>query len=235
MISYLLVVEQYRTQIVFFFQAEGGIRDGHVTGVQTCALPIFPCPPAIITRMPPLYLGASSAEATTSPAGHAAIGRDLLGWQLILASEQTYRRVIVAEAGLHPARASHARCVQTDPVSEALLSVLGPVTNQVTTPPGRGRRSQTQPDKTICLTCRNTTQRGRRRTKPACVVRRRSTVRFRSVAPAQRSNSNTPNKPRGPFRGPSWPHSRVLAHRGCGGCGVSCPIRSKSDVVDLSH
>src|SRR5207253_8155837 len=25
----------------FFFQAEDGIRDGHVTGVQTCALPIF--------------------------------------------------------------------------------------------------------------------------------------------------------------------------------------------------
>src|SRR5690625_7770144 len=28
--------------VVFFFQAEDGIRDGHVTGVQTCALPIFP-------------------------------------------------------------------------------------------------------------------------------------------------------------------------------------------------
>src|SRR5690625_7468089 len=27
----------------FFFQAEDGIRDGHVTGVQTCALPIFSC------------------------------------------------------------------------------------------------------------------------------------------------------------------------------------------------
>src|SRR5207253_4079028 len=27
--------------LVFFFQAEDGIRDGHVTGVQTCALPIF--------------------------------------------------------------------------------------------------------------------------------------------------------------------------------------------------
>src|SRR5439155_16495923 len=26
---------------IFFFQAEDGIRDGHVTGVQTCALPIF--------------------------------------------------------------------------------------------------------------------------------------------------------------------------------------------------
>src|SRR5207253_4803836 len=27
---------------IFFFQAEDGIRDGHVTGVQTCALPISP-------------------------------------------------------------------------------------------------------------------------------------------------------------------------------------------------
>src|SRR5690606_40628702 len=27
--------------IFFFFQAEDGIRDFHVTGVQTCALPIF--------------------------------------------------------------------------------------------------------------------------------------------------------------------------------------------------
>src|SRR5690625_6253197 len=26
--------------LYFFFQAEDGIRDGHVTGVQTCALPI---------------------------------------------------------------------------------------------------------------------------------------------------------------------------------------------------
>src|SRR5437870_6001219 len=26
--------------LIFFFQAEDGIRDGHVTGVQTCALPI---------------------------------------------------------------------------------------------------------------------------------------------------------------------------------------------------
>src|SRR5437660_6868973 len=32
--------------IVFFFQAEDGIRDGHVTGVQTCALPIWQLPTA---------------------------------------------------------------------------------------------------------------------------------------------------------------------------------------------
>src|SRR5690606_39521387 len=29
-------------RLAFFFQAEDGIRDFHVTGVQTCALPIFP-------------------------------------------------------------------------------------------------------------------------------------------------------------------------------------------------
>src|SRR5439155_5910373 len=30
----------WRLMTYFFFQAEDGIRDGHVTGVQTCALPI---------------------------------------------------------------------------------------------------------------------------------------------------------------------------------------------------
>src|SRR5690348_17593914 len=31
---------RYRLLVCFFFQAEDGIRDGRVTGVQTCALPI---------------------------------------------------------------------------------------------------------------------------------------------------------------------------------------------------
>src|SRR5690606_40071885 len=37
----------------FFFQAEDGIRDFHVTGVQTCALPIFqyPKPLSIIKQL----------------------------------------------------------------------------------------------------------------------------------------------------------------------------------------
>src|SRR5439155_7643328 len=34
----------------FFFQAEDGIRDGHVTGVQTCALPISPDAPELEER-----------------------------------------------------------------------------------------------------------------------------------------------------------------------------------------
>src|SRR5260370_8874735 len=34
-------VGQYELRFFFFFQAEDGIRDSSVTGVQTCALPIF--------------------------------------------------------------------------------------------------------------------------------------------------------------------------------------------------
>src|SRR5437762_11355350 len=34
----------------FFFQAEDGIRDTSVTGVQTCALPIFADPDALATK-----------------------------------------------------------------------------------------------------------------------------------------------------------------------------------------
>src|SRR5437870_9430536 len=35
--------DSVRGVVIFFFQAEDGIRDGHVTGVQTCALPICAC------------------------------------------------------------------------------------------------------------------------------------------------------------------------------------------------
>src|SRR5437870_12018067 len=36
--------------LFFFFQAEDGIRDGHVTGVQTCALPICPAVDILIVN-----------------------------------------------------------------------------------------------------------------------------------------------------------------------------------------
>src|SRR5207253_9350147 len=40
--SIFIVVKSFILLLIFFFffQAEDGIRDGHVTGVQTCALPI---------------------------------------------------------------------------------------------------------------------------------------------------------------------------------------------------
>src|SRR2546430_4894085 len=36
------VMSEYELMFFFFFQAEDGIRDLTVTGVQTCALPIYP-------------------------------------------------------------------------------------------------------------------------------------------------------------------------------------------------
>ena len=43
--SCCFVLRRIWTKILFFFffQAEDGIRDHCVTGVQTCALPIYPC------------------------------------------------------------------------------------------------------------------------------------------------------------------------------------------------
>src|SRR5256885_3793312 len=39
-----LTLRALSVAVCFFFQAEDGIRDYKVTGVQTCALPIFPRP-----------------------------------------------------------------------------------------------------------------------------------------------------------------------------------------------
>src|SRR5207302_3536968 len=53
----------------FFFQAEDGIRDFHVTGVQTCALPISPLPPTTLSivfvdnRLLPVEVATSIATA----------------------------------------------------------------------------------------------------------------------------------------------------------------------------
>src|SRR5207253_7158695 len=55
----------------FFFQAEDGIRDGHVTGVQTCALPISPWPASC-----KLEVGAPS----TQPARRRARGCCECSW-----------------------------------------------------------------------------------------------------------------------------------------------------------
>src|SRR5436305_9158553 len=40
--SFFIVVGSVVLSVFFFFQAEDGIRDADVTGVQTCALPISP-------------------------------------------------------------------------------------------------------------------------------------------------------------------------------------------------
>src|SRR5690606_39692373 len=50
---------------VFFFQAEDGIRDFHVTGVQTCALPI--CPPIPPCPAPPPIRRRGAPAAAPCP------------------------------------------------------------------------------------------------------------------------------------------------------------------------
>src|SRR5439155_18559989 len=54
----------------FFFQAEDGIRDGHVTGVQTCALPICSLilPGRDIDDFPCGRISEPAVHAETDPA-----------------------------------------------------------------------------------------------------------------------------------------------------------------------
>src|SRR5438034_2270377 len=70
--------------VVFFFQAEDGIRDHCVTGVQTCALPIWyafwPAPPSGASDflLKSAIAAASKSPPTTAhrpPPSHAATGR----------------------------------------------------------------------------------------------------------------------------------------------------------------
>ena len=46
--------------VFFFFQAEDGIRDDLVTGVQTCALPIFSVWELKVPKVPCLEMGGSN-------------------------------------------------------------------------------------------------------------------------------------------------------------------------------
>src|SRR5260370_16620392 len=60
----------YLFSVFFFFQAEDGIRDSSVTGVQTCALPIFthePPPPGSDARRSMRMLPAGIRGAMPRP------------------------------------------------------------------------------------------------------------------------------------------------------------------------
>src|SRR5207247_3116121 len=61
---------------VFFFQAEDGIRDPLVTGVQTCALPISPPPWRMLLVVISLAANTNSAaRLPSSPAPRARLDR----------------------------------------------------------------------------------------------------------------------------------------------------------------
>src|SRR5207253_3312513 len=56
--------------IYFFFQAEDGIRAGHVTGVQTCALPI-----SSLSRSETILSKSDGVTISSSPGSLASISR----------------------------------------------------------------------------------------------------------------------------------------------------------------
>src|SRR5256885_2707149 len=73
----------------FFFQAEDGIRDYKVTGVQTCALPIWP-----ILRS---FLGEPAVRARYALAGVACTVDAVLGSATLAGYPEAVRQLAVAD------------------------------------------------------------------------------------------------------------------------------------------
>src|SRR5207253_7097540 len=69
----------------FFFQAEDGIRDGHVTGVQTCALPIWLICVLLSMRQRSGRAGASSSSARPGSERRVSHARRRSGSTVVLA------------------------------------------------------------------------------------------------------------------------------------------------------
>src|SRR3989441_6437810 len=92
--------------VFFFFQAEDGIRDKLVTGVQTCALPIFTCVLHVKVKDPQFEgqtktkLGNSEVEGIVKTVVNDALGE-------FLDKNPSVARAIIAKA-ISAARAREA-------------------------------------------------------------------------------------------------------------------------------
>src|SRR3989440_7104089 len=112
------LVHRRYTRVLFFFQAEDGIRDLIVTGVQTCALPIFSTPNgAICPRRP---IGGFRRRGHIAPFGVETAGRwsrvraaaplpeeavaEAVAWQLLRRYGVVFRRLVTRETLLTPWR-----------------------------------------------------------------------------------------------------------------------------------
>src|SRR5207248_4889483 len=80
---------------VFFFQAEDGIRDRTVTGVQTCALPIWSLsvPQRLTERTSPVGEPKGSSSPLTAAAFSAAAGCSYAAHLSCRANRSEERRV----------------------------------------------------------------------------------------------------------------------------------------------
>src|SRR5690606_40401530 len=64
----------------FFFQAEDGIRDFHVTGVQTCALPISSCSRGREPRSALLRVGSTPSKNSLRKSALRGASRRPYAW-----------------------------------------------------------------------------------------------------------------------------------------------------------
>src|SRR6266568_6302285 len=93
MYFFFFLKQKYERMFVFFFQAEDGIRDGTVTGVQTCALPISTAPGASVR----IELSTAWVRASPSDVGMSAAG--LEGATHDAAAVPRFRSLLVARHG----------------------------------------------------------------------------------------------------------------------------------------
>src|SRR2546429_8761472 len=82
--------------IFFFFQAEDGIRDVAVTGVQTCALPIFAVVP--VSRTPSASCAANPANANPALRPHSAQNGHT-AWEIAILIQATKEGISRARLG----------------------------------------------------------------------------------------------------------------------------------------
>src|SRR5690606_29121568 len=118
----------------FFFQAEDGIRDFHVTGVQTCALPIFPFMAGVYIIASLIIIFAHYNEigdafsliidqAFTPAAGLGGFFGVMI---------QGFRRAVFSnEAGAGSAAIAHSAVRTRYPASEGIVSLLEPFIDTV--------------------------------------------------------------------------------------------------------
>src|SRR2546430_5317723 len=108
-----------RRLVAFFFQAEDGIRDLTVTGVQTCALPICPLPRRLASGFGPPTAGlAGGARDGARPRGRAA--RTRRGGDRPVAGQCAAAGRVGGWGG---ARRAHGHAAQARPLRRADLSL----------------------------------------------------------------------------------------------------------------